>query len=187
MNRMARLIIQFLFLFTLIIMLTACPGPQKYPDEPQITFKQMIISDSTDLLSNQVKKVKLIFYLIDGDGNIGLKEGDTTGIFHPDSLYYFNFFTTIFEIVDGDTVKTPDDKQRNFRIPYVEPQGQVKTLMADIFIDIEFAYPINGSPPYDSIFFEFYIVDRDFNPSNLENSITIPLDTTGKFPDVVDE
>jgi len=187
MNGIRRLIIQLFIVFTLIFFLTACPAPQKYPDEPQITFKQIILSDTSDLLGNQIKRVKLRFYLIDGDGNIGLKDGDTAGAFHPDSVYYSNFFTSIFEIVNGDTVKIPDEKQRNFRIPYIEPQGQVKTLMAEIYTDIDFSYPLNESLPYDSLFLEFYIVDRDFNPSNVENSIVIALDTIGEFPDIVDE
>jgi hypothetical protein len=180
-------IVRYFFWFFPVVLLTACPKPQQYPDEPQITFKQFILSDTVDLLGNDLKRLSLRFYLVDGDGNIGLKDGDTTGIFHTDSLYNNNFFTSIYEIINGDTVSVDEEYQRNFRIPYIEPQGQLKTLMADIYTDIDFSFQQNGELPYDSIYIEFYIVDRDFNISNVEHSPVIKLDTLGKFPDLVVE
>jgi hypothetical protein len=179
--------VQFIITISLVVVLSACPKPQQYPDEPQIKFKQFILMDTVDLLNNPIKRVKLWFSLIDGDGNIGLKDSDTTGVYDPDSTYYYNFFTTGYEIIDGDTIKFIDEKQRNFRIPYVEPQGQVKTLMADIYTDIDFSYLQNGQLPYDSIFLDFYIVDRAFNMSNIERSVTLKLDTIGKFPDLSEQ
>ncbi len=180
-----------IFLFSILILLitifSACPKPQQYPIEPQITFKQIILSDTVDLLGNDVKLFKLRFDIIDGDGNIGLQDGDTTGVFHPDSLYNKNFFTTLFEIINGDTIEVDPEKQRYFRVPYVEPQGQNKVLIAEIYIDIEFTYEISGELPYDFIMYKFYIVDRDFNKSNIEETLVIKLDTIGLFPPVLIE
>ena len=169
-------------LFFLIGILTACPEPKKYPDEPQIQFEQVQLKDSLDLLGNTNKFYKLKFDIIDGDGDIGLKESDSTGINDPDSLYSNNLFTTLYEIVNGDSIKIDSSKQRNFRVPYVEPQGQNKTLIADIIIDIIFSYDGDGNLPYDSIYFNFYIVDRKLNKSNIQSTPVLKLDSAGFFP-----
>jgi len=171
----------FILIFISVI-LFACPKPQKYPEIPEIKFRQIVLSNSTDALGNDIKLMKLIFGITDGDGNIGLKDTDITGAFHPDSLYNNNLFTTLYEVINGDTVETDSSVQRNFRVPYVEPQGQNKTLIAEIIIDIEFSYNQSGNLPYDSVFYKFYIVDREFNESNLEYTPLIKLDTVGFFP-----
>ncbi len=177
-------------IFVLIVffsILTACPEPKKYPDEPQIQFEQVELKDSTDLLGNKNKVYRLKFGLIDGDGDIGLKESDTSGIYNPDSLYSNNLFTTLYEIINGDTLKADSDKQRNFRVPYVQPQGQNTTLIADLFININFSYNQDGNLLYDSIYFDFYIVDRKFNKSNIQSTPVLKLDTTGFFPSLQTE
>ncbi|MCD4794104.1 MAG: hypothetical protein K8R54_12770 [Bacteroidales bacterium] len=180
-------IVYLSILILLITILSACPTPQQYPIEPQLTFKQIILSDTVDLLGNDVKIFKLRFGIIDGDGDIGLMDSDTSGVYHPDSLYNKNLFTILFEIIDGDTVEVDPEKQRNFRVPYVEPQGQNKTLIAEIYIDIEFTFQQSGELPYDSIMYNFYIVDRKFNKSNIEKTPVIKLDTIGIFPPVLEE
>jgi len=169
-------------LFFLISILTACPEPKKYPDEPQIQFEQVQLKDTFDLLGNTNKLYKLKFGIIDGDGDIGLKESDSTGIYDPDSLYSNNLFTTLYEVVNGDSIKIDSSKQRNFRVPYVEPQGQNKTLIADIIIDIIFSYDGDGNLPYDSIYFNFYIVDRKLNKSNIQSTPVLNLNSEGLFP-----
>ena len=168
-------------LFLLISILTACPKPQSYPEDPQIQFEQVELKDSVDLLGNTNKVYRLKFGIIDGDGDIGLKESDTTGINASGKLYSNNLFTTLYEIINGDTIKIDSSKQRNFRVPYVQPQGQDPTLIADIFVNINFSYTGDGKLPYDSICFDFYIVDRKLNKSNIQTTPVIKLDTVGIF------
>ncbi len=168
--------------FAAVTLLTACPKPQSYPEEPQITFEQVELKDSTDLLGNSNKVYRLKFGIIDGDGDIGLKESDTSGIYSHDSIYSNNLFTTLYEIVNGDTLKVDSSKQRNFRVPYVQPQGQNTTLIADIFVNINFSRNGDGDLTYDSIYFNFYIVDRKLNKSNIQSTPVLKLDTVGIFP-----
>ncbi|NOZ35213.1 MAG: hypothetical protein GXO80_07940 [Chlorobi bacterium] len=169
-------------LIAFLSILTACPTPKQYPSEPQIQFEQVQLKDSVDLLGNTNKVYRLKFGLIDGDGDIGLTESDTSGIYSPDSLYSNDLFTTLYEIVNGDTLKIDSSKQRNFRVPYVQPQGQNKTLIADLFININFSYNGDGKLAYDSIYFDFYIVDRKLNKSNIQLTPVLKLDTVGIFP-----
>lgn len=174
------------YTFFLIILISAilfgCPNPQKYSEIPEINFRQIVLKDSVDGLGNNIKLLKLIFGITDGDGNIGLRESDSTGIFHRDSLYTNDLFTELFEVINGDTVRADSSVQRNFRIPYVVPDGQNKTLIAEIIIDIDFSYSLAGELPYDSIYYKFFVVDRDINKSNVEQTPVIRLDTVGFFP-----
>ena len=187
-NTLKNIILLFLFII-LITVFTACPTPQQYPIIPEITFKQVILSDSVDLLGNNIKIFKLRFGIIDGDGDIGVQqESDTTGIFDPDSIWHYNnLFTTLYEFIDGEKIEVDEDKQRDFLVPYVVPQGQNKTLIADIFVDIDFTYNSSGELPYDSVQYDFYIVDRSLHISNTEETTIIKLDTIGVFPPIIDE
>ncbi|MCF6365512.1 MAG: hypothetical protein L3J35_04855 [Bacteroidales bacterium] len=179
-----KLKIQNIFLSVILIssllIFSACPKPQSYSEIPEIDFKQVILLNSNDTLGNPEKMYKLRFGLIDGDGNIGLEETDTIGI-EVDSLYVNNFIATMFEVKNGDTIIADTTENYNFRIPYVEPQGQNKLLIADVFIEWTFPY-YNDTLLFDSIFFEFYIIDRKLNKSNIEQTPVLYLDTVGEFP-----
>ena len=172
----------FVFILFIIIFLTACPNPQSYPEEPNITFKKIIITNISDLLGNQEKNCRIVFSIIDGDGNIGIKDSDTTGIFDPtDSLniyrndLYFNFY----KIDNGQTILVYDSI--GARTPYIEPQGQNKTIKADIMFDYTIGYTEEGVLKYDSVMFEFFMFDRLQNRSNTETTPTLKIDTIGEF------
>lgn len=168
-----------LFFSGLIFLLTACPNPQRYPIEPQISFKQIVLTDTIDLLGNPVKNYKLIFHLIDGDGDIGFLESDTVGFFAEDSVYKYNIFTEKYEIVNGDTLLINDTLF--YRTKFIQPIGQNKTLIADIQIDYDFTYK-GDVLSHDSVFFVFKIVDRMQHWSNEDKSPLMNIDTVGYFP-----
>lgn len=177
------LFFKFIF-FTLIInvLLTACPTPQKYPIEPNITFKNVTLTDSVDLLGNSIKQLKLGFHIVDGDGDIGYTDADTVGVFGEDGEFYYNLFTTLYEIKNGVNVEVEEPAPRYYRVPDVKPLGQNTTLIADIFIDMDFAYNSSGVLPYDSIMFKFHIYDKELHQSNVEKTIPIKLSNNGVFP-----
>ena len=137
------------------------------------------MSDSTDILGNKTKNYCLVFEIIDGDGDIGYNEWDTTGIFSKDSIWHNNLFLSLFELEDGQLVLINDSIK--YRTPFVQPQGQNQNLKADILIDYQFTYNINNELKYDTIMFEFYMYDRTQNMSNTESSLTLYLDTVGVF------
>jgi len=142
-----------------------------YPPEPKIEYRSAVATIKQGALNQSKVQVKLIFYLIDGDGDVGLVEMDSI---YP---YDANFFPTLYGFIN-DTLKIDTsfiaDK---YRIPYVGDLGQDNTLKAEIIIDFE--YPFSSQSPfkYDSIVYSFYMVDRALNRSNVAwtDTIVIPL------------
>jgi len=141
-----------------------------------------MLADSFDALGNKVKLCRLCFNVIDQNGDIGLSDTDSTGPFHKDSLHYYNLFSKLYEIKNGQPVEIDEPAPRNYRIPDIRPLGQNKILMADIYIDMDFTFNQQQELMYDSIMFEFYIVDRALQKSNIERSIEIKLIDNGVFP-----
>ena len=173
-------IFPLILLLSALLMFTACPKPQEYSEIPEIEFKQVKLFNSNDTLGNPEKTYRLKFGLVDGDGDIGLDEGDTIGL-GVDSLYVNNVLTKMLECKNGDTILVDSTGNYNFRIPNIEPQGQNRLLIADVYIDWTFPY-YSDTLLFDSIFFEFYIIDHKLNKSNIIKTPVLYLDTVGDFP-----
>ncbi|MCD6347916.1 MAG: hypothetical protein J7L96_10895 [Bacteroidales bacterium] len=163
--------------FILIVILLTSFSCQKivvYPDEPSVSFKDLIIKDSTDILGNPVKYVKLTFNLIDGNGDVGLDEADTIGPFHRDSAYYYNLIIREHEKIGDEYVEVGDvEFPRNYRLPDLSPKGQNKTLIADVSVEIEYRYSDLNPLPFTEFKYFFYIVDRALNKSNTDTSTLV--------------
>lgn len=153
--------------------LGSCENLKSYPPQPDIEFKDYKVEQLVDA-DNQVSyKVYLRFTLTDGDGNLGLQPGDTTGIYAPDQPYYYNLFVSMFERQADGFVPEQTKAPRHWRIPYIEPQGQNKTLIADFEIAYEFFDLLTGQ--YDTIRFDLHVADRDLNHSDTIRSPKIPF------------
>ncbi len=159
-----------IILFFFLLAIFSCKRPQTYPIVPHITFKNFIVKDTVDILDNNIKKGTLIFSFVDGDGDIGLQEGDTLPPY--DSTYFYNLFLEGYYYENGIIHKDTSSVPLYFRIPYVEPQGQNKVLKGDIKVDIIYNYPIL----HDSIYYKFYMVDRALHKSNIETTSLIVLE-----------
>lgn len=161
----------FVILIILFIAIYSCKKPESYSEIPEITFKEVRIKDTIDALDNTIRRVSLVFYVIDGDGDVGLDSSETYPPYDSTSVYYHNLFITEFEKKNG--VFEPIDLEipLYFRIPYVVQEGKNKTLKADIIIDLDYLKP----PVYDTIKYDFYIFDRAFHKSNTASSSDIIL------------
>lgn len=150
-------------IFPLIVLSTfllsvGCESVEDFPDEPQVTFKSLEIEDA----NNAVLKISFT----DGDGDIGLSEGDTLPPFCPEECdYYYNLLCEYYEKQDGEWVIF-DDLAAPFyyRVPIVEPSGQNPTLEGEIHIDLN-AYYITGTG-YDTCRMSVRLIDRSLNVSN---------------------
>ena len=138
-----------------------------YPPEPQIEYLKAKVTSGLNVLGQNQINIRLSFYLIDGDGDVGLKQSDV------EPPYDANFFPTFYGIIDGVIKKDTNFIADQYRIPYVGDLGQDNTLKAEIFIDFEYPYNDAFPFPYDSIVYSFYMVDRALNMSNIEWTDTI--------------
>ncbi len=140
-----------------------CEEIKSYPEIPEIKYSppfQIFITE--DALGNELYLGKLKFEFTDGDGNLGLKQPTDT-FSMPDSAIY-NIFMELYEKNDTGFVKSETDELK-YRIPYIEREGQNKTLTGTITVDLEYR-----TLEYDTIFYTFYIVDRDYNKSNVDST-----------------
>lgn len=158
----------------LLLFFLSCEEIENYPDVPEVRFKQMTFVNGYDALDNPVKLGTFSFKLIDGDGDVGLKENDTTGPFQRDSIYYYNLYMTLFEKEGDEYREIETEVAHNFRLPYVELEGQNNTVQATV--DVELTYPINQFN-YDTVAYEFYFFDRALHKSNVEFTGPIPVNT----------
>ncbi len=143
------------------MILTSCiKSDDKYSEIPHIEFVSFTKINNGSNIDNQ--GIMKIFFT-DGDGDIGLDKGDTFGRFHPDSIYYNNFFIKYFEKQNGIIKEVETKFSNNARIPMLTPQGKNKTLKGEIEITLFINNPLSI---YDTILFEAYIVDRALHKSN---------------------
>ncbi len=157
------------------LLLFACDPPQSYPEIPDITFKSLSITDSIDNKNpnNSKKKLLLTLKVIDGDGDIGIL-GDQNYIYPGfEDLQNTNLFITLFEKRNDSIIEV---SQWNYGTPYIEPEGQDKTLKADIEVRMEIPFAFYT---YDTIQYQFYIYDREKHKSKVNKSPLIPADTIG--------
>ncbi len=150
-------------LFTLLI--TSCLKKVEYPPVPAIQF------ESFEITSNGAStQADLTISFTDGDGDIGLKQEDTTGIFCSDTcLYHYNLFCEYYEKLNGEWIHYPIDWQNGatpfyYRLPDITPTGQNPSLAGKIIINMPTYYLL--TTPGDTCRFEVKIVDRALNESN---------------------
>lgn len=144
--------------------IVGCQKPEVWSDIPEINYKDCEVKDSLDALSNSIKLCRLTIQVKDGDGDIGLDPADTTGIRSTDSLHHNDLFLTLFSKKNGIWSKVNLALAQNFRIPYVDQQGQNKSLKADIVVKLE--YPVVVFK-YDTIAYDVFIFDRALHKSNI--------------------
>lgn len=143
--------------FLILLAFLGCRKKPNYPDEPVITFKSFDVMQDSAVFT---------FSFTDGDGNIGLKEGDTTGVFSPDTIFYYNVFLEYYEFEGGAFVKRNLFIPFYYRTPYIEPEGKDKWLEGDISVTITPFY-YDFTSPRDTFMYTAQLVDRAQNLSNI--------------------
>ncbi|MFM7106942.1 MAG: hypothetical protein ACKOW8_15645, partial [Flavobacteriales bacterium] len=115
---------------------------------------------------------KMFIEFTDGDGNFGLEQSDTSGIF-DECINAFNLFAEYYELQNGawvnikiDPCDDPDpdpDVPFYYKIPWAKPTGQDQTQQGIIEIALS-SWRIESN--FDTIKFVVHIVDRDIQKSN---------------------
>ena len=159
----------YVVILLLILPLISCNQIDPvYPDEPVVDYQGFGLFIAVDQLGNKNLVGQLTFDFTDGDGNIGLPPlVDTLELNVPDSIKY-NFFLQLYDLQGFEYVEIPDEDGGvlKYRIPYLDKQPLKGTL------DLEISYPVIK---YDTIFYTFYIFDRDYNRSNTDTTDVIVL------------
>lgn len=149
-----------LFVF-LALVLVSCLKVETYPDVPSVEAVGMRISNDSAFL--QVD-------FIDGDGNVGLGQEDTSGVFGNCDTRY-NLFCVYEELRNGIWVQVSEDPCLNpnavpfyYRVPWASPPGQNKTQKGTITVQMYPGYYLASG--FDTCRFAVSICDRDLNFSN---------------------
>ena len=159
----------------LVLSLGSCLEKQDFPNEPKLEFvgfSQAVPQGAID----SIGVVHLTF--TDGDGNLGLNISDSTGRFHPDSFYNTNLFIFPFKKIEGVFAPAFVFTDNHVRI---SPRLSDSDNPIEGDIDASVLYPARTSLDVSdtvTLKWEIYLVDRDFNHSNI---ITSP-DATYEWP-----
>ncbi|MFT3884108.1 MAG: hypothetical protein QM724_01380 [Flavobacteriales bacterium] len=148
----------------LLVVASGCLRTEKFPVEPKITFKEFKqFGDSASL----------VISFTDGDGDIGLAQGDTLGNFAPGSQWYHNLFVDYYAREHGTWVLQDFTLPLYYRIPVITPTGQNKALEGDIAVALK-PYPVLPGTEGDSIRLNVRLADRALHMSNeVETGIVV--------------
>jgi len=142
-------------------LLYQCQERPVYPDEPIIDYQSFYVYIDTNSLGQAVFTGKMHFSFTDGDGNIGF-EPDTSSEDLPDSIRY-NLFLQTYDYHKGEYSKISEED--GGKLKYIIPYLNKQPLQGTISVHIE--YPIID---FDTIFYTFFLYDRDMNRSNTDTT-----------------
>jgi hypothetical protein len=139
---------------------------EDYPDTPQVEFNGFTaIYDTGHYPVRGILSIKFT----DGDGDIGLRDGDTFPPYIGE--YANNFIIEYFEKRNGEFVKVDFQIPFSARIPVLNPDQPGKAIKG-IIVD---TIPMNPYPEYDTIRIDTYIIDRALHKSNTVSTPQIIL------------
>lgn len=143
-------------LLLVAVLASGCLKTEKFPVEPKITFKEF---------DQFADSASVVITFTDGDGDIGLDQGDTLGSFAPGSQWYHNLFIDYYKRVNGAWVLQDFALPLYYRIPVITPTGQNKALEGDIAVALK-PYPVIAGSEGDTIRFNIRLADRALHLSN---------------------
>lgn len=163
----------FILFAAAVIVAVSCRPIENLPDAPAVEFRTFTLSDTIDILGNPAKAGTLKFYFEDGDGDLGLDAPAQPG-YDPESNLFLRLYRkngNLFELAGPADPLYPS----NFRIPYLEAEGQNKILKGTIEVTlIYFLYSTS-----DTLYYDFWIRDRGGNDSNTASTCVFVLGKNG--------
>ena len=146
------------------LILYNCQKIRSYPNVPEVSFKSFTYADTT-----------LTFSYADGDGNFGINLPSDTS----NNLY--DMFLTMYQKKDSNYIIVSAVDTIPWDINSIpQPQGQNKTMRGDIAISLRNTLSALRNFP-DTFRFQFYIIDRDNNVSNLVKTPDLYSKLLGKL------
>ncbi len=157
----------------MLLTLGSCLKRVQYPNRPDVEFIGMFFNPNATSVIDSLGMVK--FRFTDGDGNLGLDEGDTLNEFASGEPYHYNLFIRYFEKRNNVYEEFVTNPPFHVRFKRLSTVGNDKTLEGEMDVRID-ARP---GTPYDTVRYEMYIVDRDLQHSDTIVTPDIVLSTLG--------
>lgn len=155
------------------VLLSGCLKQEEFPDEPILTFKSLV--QTYEAVPNDPDPALFVYITVgftDGDGDIGLDDGDTQSPFGQDEAHYFNYILEFKRRTGG--VWTDIDSDWPYRMKRISPSGQDPTLNGEIEVKVG-PYPgprilLPGIFVGDTLQAYIRLEDRSLNMSNTVTS-----------------
>lgn len=180
-------------LLLLALAVCSCQKPVEYPIEPKITyegFTYLINADSTFSGEGIIA-----FSYTDGDGDLGLDDGDTLPPFGFHDTHYYNMVIDYLKCVNGEFVKMPllsphvptspadtlvlyDTVTFNARFKRLRDSEEPKAISGTMEYKLTVQNPFS---PNDTVKFEIRILDRALHESNVIQTEPIFTNPTMKY------
>jgi hypothetical protein len=151
----------WLFILIAIFFNTSCLKHRDFPVEPRIRFLDFTQTPDTAYLR---------FSFTDGDGDLGLNQGDTAPPFNFKGDNYYNIYIKYFEKTNGKYNEISLSSPFNYRFKRIQSPGRDKALEGEMKIKIPAPYYSPFRSVGDTVRYDFYIKDRALNISNTETT-----------------
>jgi hypothetical protein len=150
--------------FLLGLTLASCRDKPSYPSTPVIKYQDFIRYGNP----SDPDSVELVIAFTDNEGDIGLNQTDTFGIFKKGNLYgdYYYWDTTgsgHWSPADDPTTPAIDTFRIAYRVPPVLPQGDPSEPMKGLIYVKQIA-PVNTF--YKKIMYVVYLYDKAYHRSD---------------------
>ena len=169
----------FIGLLLLALAALSCQKPVEYPIEPKIEYQGFTYLFNAD--STFSGEGLISFSYTDGDGDLGLDEGDTLSPFGFHDAHYYNMVVDYMKRVNGVFVKTPllsphvptspadtlvlyDTVTFNARFKRLRDSEEPKAISGTMDYKLTVQNPLS---PNDTVKFEIHILDRALHESNV--------------------
>ena len=161
---------QIYLILILLVSFLSCSDDPDYPIVPEIKYESFFLYEAPNLYGDTILTGELKFTVLDGDGDIGYKDQDS--LIAPSTYDTSKVYVTMYEKRDGVYDEIIENDTLNYHIPYLTSAGNNKSLKAEIVITFEYYLE---PTLYDTIQYDFYVIDRAFNKSNIEHTYDVLL------------
>jgi hypothetical protein len=141
------------------------------PAPPVISFASFTTSDGDNAV--------LTFNFSDADGDIGLKQSDTSGVYALGTVGYYDFYmryyyldstgnyVTFYSPIPNQPPSLADSAISTYRIPFITDNIKSKSLDGQIIINFSTGYKPGNSAKLNNFRFVFWMYDRALHKSNV--------------------
>jgi hypothetical protein len=148
---------QIYILLIVVLGFSSCIKRDEFPDEPIIKYIDFRQTPDTAYLR---------FSFTDGDGDLGLDQGDTLNPFEHNGPNYFNIYVKYFEFKNGAFEELVLPAPFNYRFARIKSPSKNNSLEGEMKIKIPSPYRNPLIAKGDTVRYDFYIMDRALHKSN---------------------